>query len=227
MYGPDQPSLTVGLRGIAYTEIEVFGPVQDVHSGLFGGIVHNPNQLLVNALAGLIDTEGHIAVPGFYEGVQPLSAREKSLYAALVVDDGGLLPHLGRDPRWRESKSTPSSKGAGPVPTLDINLLSGGSPRTSHSGHRSRCCLLPISARPKPRAYPSHSQRTHIRAPSARRHPRRVQKPALLTDLLLGPRPSPSRSRHLRLCARDSESNRYFTREGGSIPIVRRYCRRD
>ena len=78
MYGPNQPSLTVGLRGIVYTEVEVFGPVQDVHSGLFGGIVHNPNQLLVNALSGLIDAEGHITVPAFYEGVQPLSAREKS-----------------------------------------------------------------------------------------------------------------------------------------------------
>ena len=96
MYGPDQPSLTLGLRGIVYTEVEVFGPAQDVHSGLFGGIVHNPNQLLVNALAGLIDAEGHIAVPGFYEGVQPLSAREKSLYDALAVDEGCLLPHLGR-----------------------------------------------------------------------------------------------------------------------------------
>ena len=65
MYGPDQPSLTLGLRGIVYTEVEVFGPTQDVHSGLFGGIVHNPNQLLVNALAGLIDAEGRIAVPWF------------------------------------------------------------------------------------------------------------------------------------------------------------------
>ena len=62
MYGPDQPSLTVGLRGIVYTEVEVFGPVQDVHSGLFGGIVHNPNQLLVNALADLIDAEGRISL---------------------------------------------------------------------------------------------------------------------------------------------------------------------
>mgnify|MGYP003324006578 CR=1 FL=1 len=79
--------MTLGLRGIVYLEVEVHGPKQDVHSGLFGGIVQNPNSLLVDALAGLVGGNGHINVPGLYDGLAPLSAREKALYAQLEVDE--------------------------------------------------------------------------------------------------------------------------------------------
>ena len=224
MYGPDQPSLTLGLRGIVYTEVEVLGPTQDVHSGLFGGIVHNPNQLLVNALADLIDADGHITVPGFYEGVQPLSAREKSLYAALAVDEEAYCRTLGvpslvgeREYSLLERRWT--------RPTLDINLLPRRQSAHRHTGGSPSGRLLPTSARPKPRTHPSCPRRAHPRS-SARRHPRRIQKPALLTGLLFGSRPSTSRA-----CARgDAQGirNRAGVYPRGRLhPHRRRFCRCD
>jgi len=129
MYGPDKPSLTLGLRGMAYTELTVHGPRQDVHSGLFGGIIHNPNQVLVQALAALFSHDGHIAVPGFYDDVQPISPQEKAIFDQLHADEADYqrelgVAHLTGEPgysilerRWTR-------------PTLEINYLNGGSPRT-------------------------------------------------------------------------------------------------
>ena len=167
--------------------------MQDVHSGLFGGIVHNPNQLLVNALSGLIDADGRITVPGFYDEVQPLSAREKSLYAALVVDEDAYCRTLGVPSLVGEQEYSHSRK------TLDSSHARHQPPQRRQSAHRHPGCrpsghLLSIGPRPEPRAYPSGPRRAHPRS-SARRHPRRVQKPASLTGLLLGPRPSTSRTR--------------------------------
>lgn len=129
MYGPERPSLTLGLRGILFFQVTVHGPRQDVHSGLFGGIIHNPNHLLVRALAALHGEDGRVAVPGFYAEVRELSRREKTLYDALEVDESAYCANLGvsrligepgysvLERRWTR-------------PTLEINFLSGGSPRT-------------------------------------------------------------------------------------------------
>jgi len=145
MYGPEQPSLSLGLRGIVFTEITICGPHQEVHSGLFGGILPNPNHLLIQALAGLIDPDGRIVIPGFYDQVRALSRREKILYAALPVNEASYcqtlgVPHLAGEPdcsilerRWTR-------------PTLDIHYLNGGSPRTiipSRSTAALSCRLVP------------------------------------------------------------------------------------
>jgi len=217
MYGPDQPSLTLGLRGIVYTEVEVFGPTQDVHSGLFGGIVHNPNQLLVNALAGLIDAEGRIAVPGFYEEVQPLSAREKSLYAALAVDEEAYCRTLGVKSLVGE-REYPILERRWTRPTLDINLLSGGSPRTVIPA----VARAAISCRLVPNQDPGHIQAAleeHIRArvPAGTRVEFKNQHclPAYYLDL-----EHPLVEPALEAMRQGFGVEPVFTREGGSIPIV-------
>ncbi len=217
MYGPDQPSLTLGLRGIVYTEVEVFGPTQDVHSGLFGGIVHNPNQLLVNALAGLIDAEGRIAVPGFYEEVQPLSAREKSLYAALAVDEEAYCRTLGVKSLVGE-REYPILERRWTRPTLDINLLSGGSPRTVIPA----VARAAISCRLVPNQDPGHIQAAleeHIRArvPAGTRVEFKNQhcSPAYYLDL-----EHPLVEPALEAMRQGFGVEPVFTREGGSIPIV-------
>ncbi len=217
MYGPDQPSLTLGLRGIVYTEVEVFGPTQDVHSGLFGGIVHNPNQLLVNALAGLIDAEGRIAVPGFYDAVRPLSAREKSLYAALAVDEEAYCRTLGV-PALTGEQEYPILERRWTRPTLDINLLSGGSPRTVIPA----VARAAISCRLVPDQHPERIQAAlegHIRA----RLPADTQvefknqhcSPAYYLDL-----DHPLVEPTLEAMRKGFGIEPVFTREGGSIPIV-------
>jgi acetylornithine deacetylase/succinyl-diaminopimelate desuccinylase-like protein len=73
MFGEDQPSITYGLRGLAYMEIHVTGPNRDLHSGVYGGAVENPANVLCEIIAKLKDENGVIQVPGFYDDVEPLT----------------------------------------------------------------------------------------------------------------------------------------------------------
>ena len=72
MLGPDSPSITYALRGISYFELRVQGAKQDLHSGTYGGAVHNPAQVMTDLLSGLHDDKGRVTLPGFYDNVQPL-----------------------------------------------------------------------------------------------------------------------------------------------------------
>ena len=81
MIAPDIPSITVGLRGLSYVEVSVTGPNKDLHSGIFGGAVANPANVLAKLIADLIDGNGHIAIPGFYDDVVEISADERAAMA--------------------------------------------------------------------------------------------------------------------------------------------------
>ena len=80
MLGADLPSLTTGLRGLAYWEIEVTGPNRDLHSGHFGGAVANPINVLCKMLAQVTDADGRITVPGFYDDVEEVPQTEREIY---------------------------------------------------------------------------------------------------------------------------------------------------
>lgn len=86
MIDPKTPSVTVGLRGLAYMEVEVTGPDKDLHSGLFGGAVANPANVLCKMLASLIDDKGRIVIPGFYDDVVNYSEHERSDLARRPFD---------------------------------------------------------------------------------------------------------------------------------------------
>lgn len=81
MIAPDVPSITTGLRGLSYWEVEVTGPNRDLHSGLFGGAVANPINVLARMIAQMIDEDGHITIPGFYDDVIEVSANERKKMA--------------------------------------------------------------------------------------------------------------------------------------------------
>lgn len=83
MIGKQTPSITIGLRGLAYWQIEVTGPNRDLHSGHFGGAVANPINTLCKMLSKVIDEEGRITIPGFYDKVVPLSQAERDMIAAI------------------------------------------------------------------------------------------------------------------------------------------------
>ena len=74
------PSITCGLRGLTYMEVEVTGPNKDLHSGLFGGAVANPANVLARMVASLIDENGHVTIPGFYDDVRELTAAERKAF---------------------------------------------------------------------------------------------------------------------------------------------------
>ena len=84
---PDLPTIVYGLRGLAYFEIWVYGPAQDLHSGVFGGSVHNPAQALCELIAGMHDADGHITLPGFYDKVRALTDDERAEIARLPLSD--------------------------------------------------------------------------------------------------------------------------------------------
>ncbi len=87
MLGAELPSLTTGLRGLAYWEIEVTGPNRDLHSGHFGGAVANPVNVLCQMLARVVDADGRITVPGFYDDVEEVPQAERDMIARIPFDE--------------------------------------------------------------------------------------------------------------------------------------------
>ena len=126
MLAPKVPLINYGLRGMAYMEIEVVGPVQDLHSGSFGGVVDNPFNVLVRMLAQLQDPATHrVLIPGFYDRVRPLSDSERALLASAPVSDADLLKLTGVPQLAGEEGFTNTERSCA-RPTLDIHGLPGG-----------------------------------------------------------------------------------------------------
>jgi len=125
MMGEDMPTITYGLRGLAYVEINVWGPNADLHSGLYGGAVHNPAQVLTELIAKMHDEKGRVTLPGFYDSVRPISDEERADFARLPNDDQSYLDETGVPALWGEEGYTASER-VGARPTLEVNgLLSG------------------------------------------------------------------------------------------------------
>ncbi|MEX0647206.1 MAG: dipeptidase [Balneolaceae bacterium] len=125
MFGEDQPSITYGLRGLAYMEINVTGPDRDLHSGVFGGAVENPANVLSEIIAKLKDEDGVIQIPGFYDDVEPMSDEMRDAYKKLPFDEEEYKQDL-------QLKAVHGEKGystlerASARPTLDVNGLWSG-----------------------------------------------------------------------------------------------------
>ncbi len=121
----DRPSICYSTRGLMYLEMEVSGPKQDLHSGGYGGIVHNPAQALAEIIAQLHNPDGSVAVPGFYDDVVPLSEQERA----------ELLKSAPAEAEWKSATGVPSFWGEadydlheriGARPTLEINGMVSG-----------------------------------------------------------------------------------------------------
>lgn len=122
---PETPALTYGLRGLAYFEINLQGPEGDLHSGMFGGAVLNPANVLANLISKMHDERGRVTLPGFYEDVRPLSDEERSALADLPQTDDWWKQQTGVQVLGGEEGYTATER-VGARPTLDVNgLLSG------------------------------------------------------------------------------------------------------
>ena len=97
MVNAETPSLTTGLRGLAYWEIEVTGPNRDLHSGHFGGAVANPINVLCKLMADIIDADGRITIPGFYDDVEEVSSAEREMIAQIPFDEAKYKAAIGVD----------------------------------------------------------------------------------------------------------------------------------
>jgi acetylornithine deacetylase/succinyl-diaminopimelate desuccinylase-like protein len=125
MFGPHQPTICYGLRGMAYFELRLRGPERDLHSGAFGGVVHNPAQVMTEVLASLHTPEGRVTIPGFYDRVSAITPRERERLARMPLDDAYVLAMSGVPTVWGEPEFTVAERLAA-RPTLEINGLVSG-----------------------------------------------------------------------------------------------------
>jgi acetylornithine deacetylase/succinyl-diaminopimelate desuccinylase-like protein len=120
------PAIGHGLRGIAYWEVRVHGPRQDVHSGQYGGGVDNPANVLVRMLASLVDDQGRVTLPGFYDAVRDLTDDERAAYAALPFDEQAWADETGVPAAMEGERGHSLLERLSARPTFDINGIWGG-----------------------------------------------------------------------------------------------------
>ncbi len=125
MIAKDIPSVTTGLRGLSYVEVEVAGPNRDLHSGLYGGAVANPINVLAKMIASLHDENNHITIPGFYDKVQELSRKERDAMAEAPFNLDAYKKALDIEDVYGEKGYTTNERNS-IRPTLDVNGIWGG-----------------------------------------------------------------------------------------------------
>lgn len=125
MISKDTPSITTGLRGLSYVEVEVTGPNRDLHSGIYGGAVANPINILTKMIASLHDENNHITIPGFYDKVEDLSKEEREAMAQAPFSLDAYKKALDIDAVYGEKGYTTNERNS-IRPTLDVNGIWGG-----------------------------------------------------------------------------------------------------
>jgi acetylornithine deacetylase/succinyl-diaminopimelate desuccinylase-like protein len=125
MISNQQPSITTGLRGLSYVEVEVTGPNRDLHSGLYGGAVANPINILAKMIASLHDENNHITIPGFYDNVEELSLEERAEMAKAPFSLEKYKKALDLKDVYGEKGYVTNERNS-IRPTLDVNGIWGG-----------------------------------------------------------------------------------------------------
>jgi acetylornithine deacetylase/succinyl-diaminopimelate desuccinylase-like protein len=222
MFGRGIPSLCIGLRGLAYVEVRVEGPALDLHSGSFGGGVMNPVNALARMIGTLHDEEGRVTVPGFYDDVLPLDARERAEIAGLPFDEKEWLRSTGAPTTWGEAGYSTLER-IWARPTLDCCGIRGG-----FQGEGAKT-IIPANASAKVscRLVPNQEPDDITRKLTA--HFERVAPPGVRVrvEALHGGRPYLAPTDHpvyevaKRAFSRAFGKPTVFMREGGSIPFVR------
>ena len=125
MISLETPSIEIGVRGLAYIQVEVTGPNRDLHSGVYGGAVANPVTMLARMIASCHDENNHITIPGFYDDVLESSPEDRKKMATAPFDEKEYMRDLGVKSLWGE-KSYSTNERTGIRPTLELNGIWGG-----------------------------------------------------------------------------------------------------
>ncbi|WP_205508800.1 dipeptidase [Longitalea arenae] len=125
MISMDTPSIDIGVRGLAYIQVEVTGANRDLHSGVYGGAVANPITMLAKMIASCHDENNHITIPGFYDDVVESTTAERKLMAEAPFDETEYKNDLGLKELWGEKGYTTNER-TGIRPTLELNGIWGG-----------------------------------------------------------------------------------------------------
>ena len=224
MPGLKHPALTYALRGIIAFEITLHGPERDLHSGVFGGAVENPAMALARLLAGVRDDRGRITIPGFYDGVAPLSRFERAQAARYPLKEAQLKKLLGAPELFGERGFTATEQRSA-RPTFEINGLTSG-----YQGEGSKT-IVPAWARAKItcRLVPDQSPEQVRRAVLA--HLKKICPPTVRLEIEAGhgaeayqvSPTGPLAQASLRALKKAFGAEPILMREGGSIPIVNQF----
>jgi acetylornithine deacetylase/succinyl-diaminopimelate desuccinylase-like protein len=218
---PDQPAITYAMRGALSLELEVCGPERDLHSGLFGGAVHNPLQGLCEMIAALHDADGRVAVPGFYASVRRWSEQERAYMARVGPSD----THLLRDARARKGWGEPGHtlyERTTVRPALTLNGVTGGYQGPGGKAVIPARAAAKLSFRLVPDQQPREIERlfkehvARITPPTLRTivHTRFVANPALVN------RRHPAMRAAAAAYRKGFGARPVFLRCGGTIPVV-------
>ena len=223
-YAPGIPAITYGLRGIICTEVTVRGPKQDLHSGIFGGSITNPVNMLAKLIGTLHDDAGRVQIPGFYDDVAPLTPQERQQFAALPFDEGAFFASVGVTAGWGETGFT-STERRWARPTCDVNGITGG-----YQGEGPKT-IIPSWARAKItcRLVPNQNPEKIVQALET--HLRANCRPGTTLEFssdhgaagLVFDTSSPYMQAADRAIAVAFGREPVFIREGGSIPIVKTF----
>lgn len=221
MLGPDRPALTYALRGALSVEVEVLGPAHDLHSGNFGGVVHNPLQALCEIVARLHEREGRVAIPGFYGRVREWPANEREYMARSGPSADQIRGDAGVEGLWGEPAYSPYER-LTIRPALTVNGITGGYQGPGAKGVIPSRASVKLNFRLVPDQTPEEVDRL------LRRHlqsavPGKVR--CRITTLMVA-RPVVLPRQHPALRAAATAytwafgAEPVFLRSGGSIPVV-------
>jgi len=226
MLGPDEPALTYSLRGQLALEIEVYGPSHDLHSGNFGGAVHDPLQALCEIVARLHDGRGRIAIPGLYDRVVDGTETERRYLASTGPSDREILHEAGASTQWGE-KGYSIYERLTLRPSLAVTGLRGGHGGEGPKGVIPCVATAKLSFRLVPNQRPEEIERllgnfiAQIAPPTVRvRITTQIRSNPALID-----RRHPAMRAAARAYQRVFDRAPVWVRSGGSIPVVSEFQR--
>lgn len=224
-YAPGQPAVTYGLRGIAYFEIRLTGPKQDLHSGLYGGSITNPANTLSKMLASLVDDQGRIQLPGFYDDVIELSDNEREQFSSLGFDEQAYFASVGVNGATGEAGFSALER-RWARPTCDINGLWSG-----YQGAGAKT-ILPARAGAKVSFRLVPNQHPDIVYEALKSHLDSLCPPGITLELInihgapgsMVPLDSPYMTAAAQAIEKGFGTSPVFIRSGGSIPVVNAFA---
>jgi acetylornithine deacetylase/succinyl-diaminopimelate desuccinylase-like protein len=223
---PGIPSITVGLRGILYTEVEVRGPATDLHSGTFGGAAPNPFHEMVRLLASLRDRRGRIRIPGFYKPVREPSEAERAAWRDLPIREEDFARSIG-------ARGVVGEEGYSLLerlwvrPTLEIHGMGGGFAGPGAKTVLPSRCVAKVSMRLVPDQNPDRVYRAFERYLLRNAHPAyevTVRKVHTGRPWVVSPE-EPAVQAAARAWAATYGAPARFVRMGGSVPVVDLFSR--
>lgn len=222
MHNADIPAIPYGLRGILLAELTITGPARDLHSGMYGGAVENPLHVLSRMVASLHDTQGRIAIEGFYDNVRTLDTDERAALDRIPYDEAELKQETGTPQAWGDAEYSIYER-MGARPSLDVLMIRGGQVDGGIKAIIPERASAHISCRLVPNQDPDHIFQlleTHLTAIAPPTVHVYLEKLSATAAVLID-RHNSAMQKAVAAYEQSMGKTPLFTLVGGSIPVVK------